>query len=88
MMGRSPQCYIPIFGNRPAGSGEEDPIKIQSTRELTSLKLDFFSDAQGQLSRKSEVEFRRNSNLSKLLLLSSFTARMKMIRLKMKALEC
>ena len=45
---------------------EEDPIKNEGARVLTSLLFDF-SDAQGQLTPKSLVEFRRNSNLSKLL---------------------
>ena len=44
---------------------EKDPIKIQSTRELTRLWLDFI-DAQGHLTPKSVVEFRQNSNLCKL----------------------
>ena len=45
---------------------EEDPIKNEGARVLTSLLFDF-SDAQGQLTPKSVVEFRRNSNSSKLL---------------------
>ena len=45
---------------------EENSIKIEGTRVLTSLLFDF-SDAQGQLTPKSVVEFRRNSNSSKLL---------------------
>ena len=45
---------------------EEDPIKNDGVRVLTSLLFDF-SDAQGQLTPKSVVEFRRNSNSSKLL---------------------
>ena len=45
---------------------EEDPIKNEGARVLTSFLFDF-SDAQGQLTPKSLVEFRRNSNLSKLL---------------------
>ena len=48
---------------------EQDPIKNEGTRVLTSLLFDF-SDAQGQLTPKSGVEFHRNSNSSKLLLLS------------------
>ena len=44
---------------------EEDPIKNEGARVLTSLLFDF-SDAQGQLTQKSVVEFRRNSNSSKL----------------------
>ena len=45
---------------------EENPIKIEGVRLLTSLLFDF-SAAQGQLTPKSVVEFRRNSNSSKLL---------------------
>ena len=45
---------------------EEDPIKNEGARVLTSLLFDF-SDSQGQLTPKSAVEFRRNSNTSKLL---------------------
>ena len=40
---------------------EEDPIKNEGARVLTSL-LEDFSDAQGQLTPKSVVEFRRNLN--------------------------
>ena len=45
---------------------EKDPIKNEGARVLTSLLFDF-SDAQGQLTLKSVVEFRRNSKSSKLL---------------------
>ena len=45
---------------------EEDPIKKEGARVLTSL-LFHFSDAQGQLTPKSVVEFRRNLNSSKFL---------------------
>ena len=48
---------------------EEDQIKNEGARVLTSLLFDF-SDAQGQLTPKSVVEFRQNSNSSKLLKLS------------------
>ena len=71
----------------PYLQGEEDPIKNESARVLTRLYI-IFSDAQGQLTPKSAVEFCRNSNSSKLLWLSSLPARMKKIRSKMKALEC
>ena len=47
-----------------------------------------FSDAQGQLTPKSAVEFCRNSNSSKLLKLSLLPERMKKIQSKMKELEC
>ena len=46
---------------------EEDPIINEGSRVLTSLLFDF-SDAQGQLTPKTVVQFRRNSNSSKLLL--------------------
>ena len=44
----------------------EDPIKNEGARVLKRLYV-IFSDAQGQLTPKSEVEFCRNSNSSKLL---------------------
>ena len=49
---------------------EEDLIKNEDARVLTRLYV-VFSDAQGQLTPKSAVEFCRNSNSSKLLKLSS-----------------
>ena len=45
---------------------EEDPIKNEDARVLTRLYV-VFSDAQGQLTPKSAMEFCRNSNSSKLL---------------------
>ena len=48
---------------------EEDPIKNEGARVLARLYMDF-SDAQEQLTPKSAVQFRRNSNSSKLLWLS------------------
>ena len=45
---------------------EEDPIKKEGARVLTSL-LSNFSYPQGHLTPKSVVEFRRNSKSSKLL---------------------
>ena len=44
---------------------EEDPIKNRGARVLTSLLFDF-SDVQGQLTPKSVVQSRRNSNSFKL----------------------
>ena len=44
---------------------EEDLVKNEGTRVLTRLYV--FSDAQGQLTPKSEAEFCLNSNSSKLL---------------------
>ena len=46
---------------------EDDPIKNEGARVLTRLYVVVFSDAQGQLTPKSAVEFCRNSNSSKLL---------------------
>ena len=48
---------------------EEDQIKSEGARVLTSLQF-YFSDTPGQLTPMSVVEFRRNSNSSKLLWLS------------------
>ena len=45
---------------------EEDPIKNEDARVLTRLYV-VFSDAQGQLTPKSGIEFCLNSNSSKLL---------------------
>ena len=44
----------------------EDPIKNEDARVLTRL-YDVFSDAQGQLTPKSVMEFCRHSKSSKLL---------------------
>ena len=65
---------------------EEDLIKNESARVVTTLFIDF-SDAQGQLTPKSVMESCRNSNPSKLLWLTLLPARMKKIHLKLKALE-
>ena len=60
---------------------EEDPIKIEGTRVVTTLSIDF-SDAQGQLIPKSVMKSCQNSNSSKLLWLVLLSARMKKIHLK------
>ena len=65
---------------------EEDPIKNEGARVVTTVFIDF-SDAQGQLTLKSVMEYCRNSNPSKLLWLTLLPARMKKIHLKLKALE-
>ena len=70
-----------------ACKNKENPIKNEGARVVTTLFIDF-SDAQGQLTLKSVMESCRNSNPSKLLWLTLLPARMKKIRLKMKALEC
>ena len=56
------QALIGVLHTR---KNEEDPIKKEGVRVLTSLLLDF-SDVRGQLTLKSVVEVRRNSNTSKL----------------------
>ena len=66
---------------------EEDPIKNEGARVFTTLYIDF-SDKQGQVTPHSVVRSGLNSNSSKVLCMSSFSARMKMIQSKMKALEC
>ena len=54
---------------------------------FTTLYVNF-SDAQGQITLESVVVSGRNSNSSKLLCMSSLPARMRMIDLKVKELEC
>ena len=49
-----------------ACKNEEDPIKNEGARAVTTLFMDF-SDAQGQLTLKTVMESCRNSNSSKLL---------------------
>ena len=60
-------------------NNEEDLIKNEDARVLKRLYV-VFSDAQGQLTPKSAMEFCRNSNSSKLLCMSSIPARMKKIQ--------
>ena len=69
-----------------ACKNEENPIKNEGARVVTTLFIDF-SDAQGQIAPKSEMESCRLSNSSKLLWLTLLPARMKKIHWKMKALE-
>ena len=69
-----------------ACKNEEDPIKNEGARVVTTLFINF-SDAQGQLTPKSVMESCRNSNPSKLLWLVLLSARMKKIHPKMKVLE-
>ena len=69
-----------------ACKNEEDPIKNEGARVVTTLFIDF-SHAQGQLTPKSVMESCRNSNPFKLLWLTLLPARMKKIHWKMKALE-
>ena len=69
-----------------ACKNEEDPIKNEGARVVTTLFITF-SDAQGQLTPKSAMESCRNSNSSELLGLVFLSARMKKIHPKMKVLE-
>ena len=61
-----------------ACNNEEDPIKNELV--VTTLFINL-SDAQGQLTRKSVMEYCRNSNSSKLLWLVLLSARMKKIHI-------
>ena len=63
---------------------EEDKVKNEGARVVTTLFINF-SDAQGQLTLKSVMEYCQNS--SKLLWLVLLPARMKKIHPKMTALE-
>ena len=69
-----------------ACKNEEDPIKIEGARVVTTLFINF-SDAQGQLTLKSVMESCRNSNSSKFLWLVLLSARLKKILPKMKVLD-
>ena len=66
---------------------EEDPIKNRGARMFSTLYINF-SDVQGQITLKLVVVSGRNLNLSKLSCMSLLPARMRMIDLKMKELEC
>ena len=69
---------------------EEDPIKNRGTRVFTTLYTSYinFSDAQGQRTLELVVVSGRKFNSFKLSCMSSLPARMRMIDLKMKELEC
>ena len=69
-----------------ACKNEEDPIKNEGARVVTTLFIDF-SDTQGQITQKSEIESCRNSYTSDLSSLSFLSARIKKIHSKLKALE-
>ena len=69
-----------------ACKNEEDPIKNEGARVVTTLFINF-SDVQGQLTPKSVMKSCRNSNSSELLWLALLSARMKKIHPKMKVLE-
>ena len=64
----------------------EDPIKNEGARVVTTLLIDF-SHAQWQLSPKSVMESCRNSNPPTLLWLTLLPAKMKKIQWKMKVLK-
>ena len=66
---------------------EEDPIKNEGARVVTTLYINI-SDAQGQITLVLVVVSGRNLNSSKLSCMSLLPARMRMIKSKMKALEC
>ena len=73
--------FVPIrdiTGLLVACKNEEDPIKNEGARVVTTLFINF-SDAQGQLTLKSVMESCRNSNPSKLLWLVLLSARKKKI---------
>ena len=66
---------------------EEDPIKNRVTTVCTILYIKI-SDVQGQITLVFVVVSGRNSNSSKLSCMSSLPARMRLIKSKMKELEC
>ena len=66
---------------------EEDPVNNRDARVFTTLYIKF-SDVQGQMTLVFVVESGRNSNPSKLSCMSSLSARMRLIKSKMKELEC
>ena len=69
-----------------ACKNEEDPIKNEGAKVVTTQFIDFSHD-QGQLTPKSMMESCRNLNPSKLLWLTLLPVRMKKIHWKMKVLE-
>ena len=69
-----------------ACKNEEDPIKNEGARVVTTLFINF-SDTQGELTPKSVMESCLNSNASELSWLVLLSARIKKIHPKMKELE-
>ena len=68
MPGRIPLNFEPIrgiMGLLVACKNEEDPVKNEGARVVTTLFISF-SDAQGQPTPKSVMESCQNSNSSKL----------------------
>ena len=74
------------MGFLAAYKNEEDPIKNERARVVTTLFINF-SDAQGERTPKSVMESCPNSNSSELLWLVLLSARMKKIHPIMKVLE-
>ena len=66
---------------------EEDPIKNGGVRVFTTLYINF-SDVQGQITLVLVVVSNQNLNSSKLSCMSSLPARMRLIKSKIKELEC
>ena len=66
---------------------EEDPIKNRDARVFTTLYINF-SDAKGQITLELVVVSGQNSNSSKLSCMILLPAKIRMIELKMKELEC
>ena len=66
---------------------KEDRIKNRGARVFTTLYINF-SDMQGQMTLVLVVVSGRNLNSSKLSCMSSLPARMRLIKSKMKELEC
>ena len=66
---------------------EEDLIKNRGARVFTTLYINF-SDVQGQITLVLVVVSGQNLNSSKLSCMSSLPARMRLIKSKMKELEC
>ena len=69
-----------------ACKNEEDPMKNEGARVVTTLFINF-SDAHGQLTPKSVMKSCLNSDPSKLLWAVLSSARMKKIQSKMNELE-
>ena len=66
---------------------EEDPIKNRGARVFTTLYINF-SDVQRQITLVLVVVSGRNLNSTKLSCMSFLPARMRLIKLTMKELEC
>ena len=66
---------------------EVDPIKNRGARVFTTLYINF-SDMQGPITLVLVVVSGRNLNSSKLSCMSSLPARIRLVKMKMKELEC